>query len=80
MGKNSSLTPEELEIHKRAVKLRKMTDSQLVKAFEENKDRSTPNTDIVENILKGLESGECKGIKGYLAQRIRDYVSERGFI
>ena len=80
MGKNSSLTPEELEIHKRAVKLRKMTDSQLVKAFEENNEHSPSNIDIVETILKGLESGECKGIKGCLAQRIRDYVSEKGFI
>ncbi len=80
MGKNSTLTPEEMEIHKRAVKLRKMTDAQLVEAFEEASAASEPSHDSINTLLVGLENGECKGIKGGLAHRIREYATEKGFI
>ena len=80
MGKNSTLTPEEIEIHKRAVKLRKMTDAKLVEAFDEAKAAETPSKGSINELLIGLENGECKGVKGGIAYRIRNYAVEKGLV
>lgn len=81
-------TPEELAIHEQAVKLRKMTDEQLVTAFRAASAPScsvsdeTPrnNTDGVKTLLEGLSRGDCKGVKGATVYKITEYASEMGLI
>lgn len=74
------LTAEELAIHDEAVRLRKMTDKQLVDAFHgvmpEGMRKRGNGTANIEKLLVALENGECKGIKSALAQRIRKYAEE----
>lgn len=81
-------TPEELAIHEEAVKLRKMTDEQLVMAFRGVQRRSpavseTPtqkDTNGVKKLIEGLSRGECVGVKGATAYKITEYASEMGLI
>ena len=81
-------TPEEQEIHEEAVKLRKMTDKQLVKAFREaqasslaiSKTDTEKGTNPVEKLISGLSRGECKGIKGATVYKISEYATEMGLI
>ena len=81
-------TPEELEIHEQAVKLRKMTDEQLVTAF---RNASAPSsavseqevkkgTDGVRKLIEGLSRGDCKGVKGATVYKIQQYAEEMGLI
>lgn len=83
-------TQEELAIHEEAIKLRKMTDKQLVEAFRE-KDAETPteaenkhetgkDTNAVENLLQWLSEGKCKGVKGATAYKIAMFASEMGLV
>jgi hypothetical protein len=82
------LTPEERKIHDEAVKLRKMTDEQLV-----NKVRSLRNASSavfasstsndkggVEKLLEGLSRGECKGVKSATTYKISQYAREIGVL
>lgn len=81
-------TPEEVSIHEEAVRLRKMTDAQLVEAFqnasrtpscaETREAKKDPSS--IEKLLEGLANGECKGIKGGLAYKIGEYAKEKGLI
>lgn len=81
-------TPEELEIHEEAVKLRKLTDKQLVMAFRNasapscavSEEKAVKNTDGVKVLLEGLSRGDCKGIKGATAFKISEYAAEMGLI
>lgn len=81
-------TPEEIEIHEQAVRLRRMTDAQLVTAFQSvprdagvaEPEEPTEYTNPVEKLLSGLESGEIKGIKGATAYKVREYAAEKGLI
>lgn len=81
-------TEEELAIHDEAVRLRKMTDRQLVEAFQNASlalscvETQEPKNDTsnLEKLLEGLANGECKGIKGGLAYRIGEYAREKGLI
>ena len=81
-------TPEELAIHEEAVRLRKMTDAQLVEAFREASeppamelsDNTTKDTNHVKKLLDGLARGECKGIKGATVYKIEQYAAEVGLI
>lgn len=81
-------TPEELAIHEEAVKLRKMTDEQLVMAFRRanstnsavKTDTPTNNTNGVKKLLDGLSRGDCKGIKGATAYKVAQYAEEVGLI
>lgn len=82
------LTPEELAIHNEAVRLRKMTDEQLVTAFRASKSpvsttfEETPheNTDGVRKLIEGLARGDCKGVKGATVYKIQQYAEEMGLI
>ena len=90
MGKTRKcrLTPEELAIHEEAVKLRKMTDRQLVMAFRGVQRRppavseapEQKDTDGVKRLIEGLSRGECVGVKGATAYKISQYASEMGLI
>lgn len=80
MRKNSKMTPEERELHAEAVRLRKMTDFQLVNALHAaNGQMPEPDTRL-EQLIAGLATGEVKGIKGGTVYKIEVYARERGFI
>lgn len=81
-------TAEEAEIHAEAVRLRKMTDEQLVTAFRaatkaaeaSSSADPTNSTNGVKTLIEGLANGECKGIKGATAYKIAEYAAEKGLI
>lgn len=82
------LTADELAVHYEAVRLRKLTDAQLVEAFRavplgaqaSVQDEPSNYTGGVEKLLSGLESGAVKGIKGATAFKVRAYASEMGLL
>lgn len=86
--RNCRRTPEEIEIHEEAVKLRKMTDEQLVMAFRASTASSRgvsekpieKNTDGVKMLIEGLSRGDCKGVKGATAYKIAEYAEEMGLM
>ncbi len=78
-------TAEELDIHKQAVKLRKMTDKQLVEAFVSAgattaAQKSALNEEAgnysvgVERLLKELAEGKCKGVKNATVYKITEFA------
>ena len=80
-------TAEELEIHKQAVKLRKMTDKQLVDTLNSAQTASdtsecrlaedrTNYTGGVERLLKELSEGKCKGVKNATVYKITEFCKE----
>lgn len=88
-------TQLELDIHEQAVKLRKMTDKQLVDAF--NEARCSPhkisgtsemvefathkdNTEGVKMLLKELSEGKCKGIKIGTVYKLTEFAAEMGLL
>ncbi|MBQ8331112.1 MAG: hypothetical protein IJX94_01265 [Clostridia bacterium] len=81
-------TPEELAIHDEAVRLRKMTDAQLVQAFREAaeppcaafEESPTEKTNPVKKLIEGLSRGDCKGVKGATVYKIEQYAAEVGLI
>ena len=88
-------TPEELNIHEEAVKLRKMTDAQLVGAFktaqkvisvpsvaQDATDGHSPNKDTsaIEKLLQALLDGKCKGVGGGTCYKIVEFAREMGLI
>lgn len=81
-------TAEELAIHEEAVRLRKMTDKQLVEVFQNasrtiscaETETAKNDTSNVEKLLEGLADGECKGIKGGIAYKISEYARAKGLI
>ena len=89
-------TPEEIEVHDLAVKLRKMTDQQLVTAFREaaqddthasenaphGSDGNNATKDVVgvRQLLAGLSEGKCKGIGSSTVNKLTEYAKEEGFI
>lgn len=79
------LTLKEIEVHKQAVKLRKMTDEQLVTAFNNAKNvhqdsAATNNTDIIQKLLNELSEGKCKGIKSGIVHKLTEFCYESGLI
>lgn len=80
MKKRYRMTEEERVTHEEAVRLRKMTDIQLVQAFR-NAGGTTQEPDTrLENLLEGLERGDVKGIKGGTVFKIAEYAKERRLI
>lgn len=78
-------TPEELNIHEEAVKLRKMTDAQLVGAFKEAQDAvngHSPKKDTsdVERLLQALSDGKCKGVGGGTCYKITEFARSMGLM
>lgn len=88
-------TTEELNIYEEAVKLRKMTDAQLVGAFKEaqmaatapnvaqngvNTSYSKKDTSDVEKLLYALSQGKCKGIGGGTYYKIMEFARGMGLI
>ena len=96
MSKKRNRTAEEKAIHEEAVRLRKMTDRQLVEEFHRAAEVSlsssheaqdepevadpNENTSAIEKLLSALSDGECKGIKGATAYKITQFATEKGLI
>lgn len=77
--KKSRMTPEERAVHEEAVRLRKMTDMQLVNAFRNAGGAKEPDTRL-ETLIEGLTAGEVKGIKSGTVYKITAYAKERGLV
>lgn len=88
-------TQEELNVHEMAVKLRKMTDQQLVNAFNEARNapqmpsevqdgsagtKSTNNVGDVRRLLNALSEGRCKGIAKGTVYKLTEFAEEMGLI
>ena len=84
-------TAEELAIHEEAVRLRKMTDRQLVEEFHRSRDAETASKGAetsqgentappLETLLHGLSEGKCKGVKGATVYKIQQFAMELGLI
>lgn len=85
MSKNTTGTPEQQAMHKEAVRLRKMTDEQLVNTFRTAQEgghaaKERRDTDKVKKLLKLLSDGECKGVKGATAYKITEFAKEKGLL
>lgn len=80
MKKNSKMTPEERELHAEAVRLRKMTDIQLVGAFHAAGGGTQEPDTRLEKLIEGLAAGEVKGIKGGTVYKVEAYAREKGYI
>ncbi len=81
------MTPEELTIHEQAVKLRHMSDKQLIEAFNRStgpQAADTPanekDTSPVKTLLQALSDGKCKGIGGATAYRVSQFAVEMGLV
>lgn len=93
MGKKHKcrMTPEEIAVHDEAIRLRRMSDRQLVEEFHRSKDADRATTPAdgqqgdkhrspVETLLQGLSDGKCKGIGGATAYRVSQFAAELGLI
>lgn len=66
-----------------AVRLRRMTDKELVDTFKEAAAEAADaimEKDKVETLLSELSAGLCKGVKGATAWKIQEYAKQRGFV
>lgn len=73
MRKNITLTAEDLAIHRQAVKLRKLTDKQLIEAFE------TANKKL-EAFLTALENDDCNTLDPTVVKYIREYAVKNNLL
>ena len=87
MSKKRNRTAEEKAIHEEAVRLRKMTDRQLVEEFHRAAEPEVSlsssheaQDEAIEKLLSALSDGECKGIKGATAYKITQFATEKGLI
>lgn len=85
MSKNTSGTPEEQFIHKEAVRLRKMTDAQLVAFVRKAQTESTATevskrADNLPRFIKAIQAGECKGVKGATAYKLTEFAKQKGLL
>lgn len=81
MGKKKNQTPEEREIHQRAITLRKMTDEQLVRAFEESKSpKPSAEENKVERFIEAFERADVPNIGKVTIKKIKVFAEENGFI
>lgn len=82
--RNCRRTPEEIELHRQAVELRKMTDAQLcqyIAGLKEPKAQvcvSSVRRQAVEDFLSGIRPGN--GIGQATRGKLWDYARENGFL
>lgn len=85
------MSPEELAIHEQAVKLRRMSDRQLMEAFSRSTDAQNADKHAngvqeykdasqIQTLLKALSDGKCKGVGGATAYRVSQFASELGLV
>lgn len=94
MKKNCRMTLDERKQHDEAVRLRKMTDQQLVAHVRHIQDTSyrrgynaamnsmpqQSEGESLEAFIKALSDGRCKGIKSAMASKIMDFARTEGYI
>ena len=88
MSKKRNRTAEEKAIHEEAVRLRKMTDRQLVEEFHraaEPEVSLSPSCEAQDEAEaadpnENTSALECKGIKGATAYKITQFATEKGLI
>lgn len=87
--RNCRRTPEEQAIHDKAVRLRKMTDQQLVFEFRRaaiREERSVCTSEDADNIsgvqmlIHAIADGKCNGIKNGIACRVAQFAAELGLL
>ena len=81
MGKIKQQTPTQKKTHDIAVKLRKMTDEQLVErlSMAQNTVRES-STDKVEEFLRELEEESIRGIGKVTIKKIGEFAKAKGYI
>lgn len=82
MGKIKNLTPEQKKTHDIAVKLRKLSDEQLV---ERLKTQSAPvcteePPNKVEDFLRELTEKNPRGIGKITIEKISEFAKEKGYV
>lgn len=81
MGKKKNQTQEEREIHQRAIALRKMTDEQLVRAFEEAKSpKQSAEENKAERFIEAFEKADVPNIGRVTIKKMKTFAEENGFI
>lgn len=80
-------TTDELKIHEKAVKLRKMTDEQLIHYIEDrvekarseggNEKRAEKGTEL---FLKSLTPGLIPGVGAATVDKLKKYAEEGGYV
>lgn len=81
MGKIKKQTPIQKQIHEKAVKLRKMTDEQLVErlaATQNTVNGNSPST--IGEFLRGLEEENIRGIGKVTIKKIGEFAKAKGYI
>ena len=71
-------TEEENRIHEKAVKLRKMTDEQLVKHVENQEAKTKESGPDISSFVEELSS--LRGVGAATVSKIRAYAVERGYV
>lgn len=78
MGKVKHLTPKQKETHEKAVKLRKMTDEQLVAlVFVE---RSAARRNTAAHFIDELKAASIPGIGKITVKKIEMFAREKGYM
>ena len=78
-NRNCRRSDEERIIHNEAVRLRRMTDAQLVETARRAQ-RPAAGDDKLRTLLTALSAGECKGVKGATAYKIEQFAQEKGLL
>lgn len=78
MGKVKHLTTEQKEIHEKAVKLRKMTDAQLV--AQVYVEQSAAHCNTAARFIDELKAACLPGIGKVTVKKIETFAREKGYI
>lgn len=93
--KSCRMTAEEKDLHERAIRIRKMTDRQLVEHIEhireeayttgyaegETKNAAPATTGkTLADFIGELAEGRCKGVKSATAYKIEEFARTAGYI
>lgn len=78
MGKVKHLTPEQQETHEKAVKLRKMTDEQLIDVMI--REHVSGIRDGVNEFIRQLKDANLPGIGVVTIKKIEMLAREKGYI
>lgn len=78
MGKVKHLSPKQKEIHEKAVKLRKMSDGQLVDLMLS--EHVSGVKDGVAGFIRQLKSANLPGIGVVTIKKIEIFAREKGYI
>lgn len=93
--KKYQMTAQERNIHEQAVRLRKMTDAQLIEHIEHiRRDAYAAGYAEAESVpseagdhdkgvaqfVKELSEGGCRGVKNATAYKIEEFAREKGYI